>query len=100
MNDNSRILKRRKELNMTLEEVGKIVGVGKSTVRNWENGMIANMGRDKVVLLAKALRVDPDFILGFTPEVKTLLNTLVAVPIHNELHYFDLMNAKLMDHLK
>ncbi|EMF0149433.1 helix-turn-helix transcriptional regulator [Enterococcus hirae] len=36
------------EKNMTLEDVGKLVGVGKSTVRKWENGMIENMGRDKI----------------------------------------------------
>ena len=33
---------------MTLEQVGNIVGVGKSTVRKWENGDIKNMGRDKI----------------------------------------------------
>lgn len=34
---------RRLELGMTLEDVGDYVGVGKSTVRKWENGMIDNM---------------------------------------------------------
>lgn len=34
---------RRFELGMTLEDVGDYVGVGKSTVRKWENGMINNM---------------------------------------------------------
>ena len=29
---------RRKQLKMTLEEVAEIVGVGRSTVRKWENG--------------------------------------------------------------
>ena len=53
------IYERRKELNMTLEEVGKAVGVGKSTVRKWENGMIKNMGRDKIAALAKVLQLDP-----------------------------------------
>ena len=44
---------RRKELNLTLEDVGNYVGVGKSTVRKWENGDIANMKRDKIASLAK-----------------------------------------------
>lgn len=35
--------RRRLELGMTLEDVGYFVGVGKSTVRKWENGMIDNM---------------------------------------------------------
>ena len=50
---------RRLELGLTLEEVGDLVGVGKSTVRKWENGMIDNMKRDKIALLAKALRISP-----------------------------------------
>lgn len=53
------IYERRKELALTLEEVGKAVGVGKSTVRKWENGMIKNMGRDKLAALAKVLRLNP-----------------------------------------
>mgnify|MGYP001090339750 CR=1 FL=1 len=36
---------KRLEKKLTLEQVGEIVGVGKSTVRKWENGMIENMGR-------------------------------------------------------
>ena len=50
---------RRKELGLTLEAVGAAVGVGKSTVRKWENGMIKNMGRDKIAALAKILQMDP-----------------------------------------
>ena len=56
---------RRKELGLTLEEVGQAVGVGKSTVRRWENGMIKNMGRDKIAALAKILQMNPvDFVPG------------------------------------
>lgn len=56
---------RRKELGLTLEEVGQAVGVGKSTVRRWENGMIKNMGRDKIAALAKVLQMNPvDFVPG------------------------------------
>lgn len=53
----SKLYNRRKELGLTLEEVGDAVGVGKSTVRKWENGMIKNMGRDKIVRLAKVLQI-------------------------------------------
>lgn len=54
--------------NLTLEQVGNAVGVGKSTVRKWENGMIANMRRDKIVSLAKALNTTPAYLLGFSEE--------------------------------
>ncbi len=60
------IQQRRKELGLTLEEVGKIVGVGKSTVKKWESGYIKNMRRDKIILLARALQISPLDILDST----------------------------------
>ncbi len=54
---------RRKELGLTLEEVGKAVGVGKSTVLKWESGYISNMRRDKIALLAKVLQLEPTALL-------------------------------------
>ena len=50
---------------MTLEQVASIVGVGRSTVRKWETGMIANMKRDKISLLAKALGTTPAYLMGW-----------------------------------
>ena len=50
---------------LTLEQVATIVGVGKSTVRKWETGMIANMRRDKIAALAKALGVTPEYLMGW-----------------------------------
>lgn len=51
--------------NMTLEELGDRVGVGKSTVRKWEKGLIANMKRDKIAKLASALGVSPAYLMGW-----------------------------------
>ncbi len=65
MGINTKLKERRLELGLTLEEVGNIVGVGKSTVRKWETGAIENMKRDKISLLAKALQVSPAFIMGW-----------------------------------
>lgn len=58
----------RQEKGMTLEQVATIVGVGKSTVRKWETGMIANMRRDKIALLAKALDTTPAYLMGWNEE--------------------------------
>ena len=55
---------------MTLEQVADIVGVGKSTVRKWETGMIANMKRDKIALLAKALSTTPAYLMGWNEETE------------------------------
>lgn len=77
-----KLKKRRLELNLTLEEVGNIVGVAKSTVRKWETGAIENMKSDKISLLAKALQVSPAFIMGLEtvetpiPKEQQLINTI------------------------
>jgi len=77
---------RRLELGLTLEEVGDIVGVGKSTVRKWENGMIENMKRDKIALYAKALRVSPLFIMGMPDESsKVLPINVIKIPVLGEI---------------
>ena len=60
-----KILNRRQQLGLTLEEVGQAVGVGRSTVQRWEKGMIRNMGRDKIAALARVLQMDPvEFVPG------------------------------------
>ena len=55
---------KRLELGLTYEELGKLVGVGKSTVRKWETGMIDNMRRDNIVALSKALNLSPIVLMG------------------------------------
>lgn len=60
----------RKEKGLTLEQVANIVGVGKSTVRKWETGMIANMRRDKIAALARALGTTPVYLMGWEEEQK------------------------------
>jgi len=56
---------------MTLEELGEKVGVGKSTVRKWETGAIANMRRNKIASLADALNVSPSYLMGWENEYNT-----------------------------
>ena len=53
------IKERRLALGLTLEQVGDACGVGKSTVRKWENETIKNVGRSKLALLAKVLQLKP-----------------------------------------
>lgn len=57
---------RREELNVTLQDIADVVKVGKSTVRKWETGDIENMKRDKIMLLAKALKITPSEFMGWT----------------------------------
>ena len=65
-----RIKELRKAKGLTLEEVGNMVGVGKSTVRKWETGIIANMKRDKIAALARALDTTPAYLMGWEEEQK------------------------------
>lgn len=65
-----RIKKLRQEKGLTLEQVANVVGVGKSTVRKWETGMIANMRRDKIADLAKALGTTPAYLMGWPEETR------------------------------
>jgi transcriptional regulator with XRE-family HTH domain len=53
-------------LGLTYEEVGNFVGVGKSTVRKWETGMIENMRRDKIAKLAEVLQTTPGYLMGWS----------------------------------
>ena len=66
-----KIKARRLELGLTLEDVANVVGVGKSTVRKWETGMIRNMRRDKIASLASVLQMDP---VEFVPAINKRLS--------------------------
>lgn len=60
------ILKERRiELELTLEDVAKRVGVSPATVSRWESGDIANMRRDRIAALAEVLQISPAVIMGW-----------------------------------
>ncbi len=71
MNMGQKIKMLRENKGMTLEELGNKVGVGKSTVRKWETGIIANMKRDKIAKIANALDVSPSYLMGWDDNLKT-----------------------------
>lgn len=86
-----RIHQLRRDRGLTLEQVADLVGVGKSTVRKWETGLIANMRRDKIAALASALGTTPGYLMGWeedptpsqpqlTEGEETLLNLFRQVP--------------------
>lgn len=91
---------------MSLEQVGNIVGVGKSTVRKWETGTIANMKRDKIALLAKALGTTPAYLMGWEDDTtnppdnitegeKTLLELFRLVPVEKQQLVIDMIRVAL-----
>ncbi len=70
MNLGDRIKKRRSQLNMTLDDVGKSVGVTRATIQRYENGNIINIPSDKIELIAKALHTTPSYLMGWEKDKK------------------------------
>ena len=75
---NEKLRNRRKELGLTLDQVGDYVGVGKSTVRKWETGIIKDMKRSQIAKYAEILKISPMTILGIDEE-----SGLTEIPIEN-----------------
>ena len=50
-----RLLSRRKELHMTLEDISRKTGLPKSTIQRWESGAVKNMGQENLRKVAEAL---------------------------------------------
>lgn len=88
---------KRLEKNMTLEQVGNLIGVGKSTVRKWENGMIENMGRDKIILLSRALNISPLDILEMNTddEKEDIKDIYLRLNKDNQAIVYDFAKSKL-----
>lgn len=84
MNIGQKLKARRKELSLTMLEVAKRVGVSEATVSRWESGDIANMRRDKIALLAKALCVTPAFVMDLEEAEENVENTFLSSPTITE----------------
>lgn len=57
------IRNRRIEMGLTMKELADKIGVSEGTISRWESGDIANMRRDKISLLSKALNLSPSVIM-------------------------------------
>lgn len=102
MDYGNRIKQLRLQKGYTLEELGKIVGVGKSTVRKWETGAIANMRRDKIAKLAAALGTSVNEIIGVADQSSG--SPPAPAPVPDERHellirLFDALPSEVQDML-
>ena len=59
------IRKRRKELNMSVDELARKVGKDRSTIYRYENGDIGNMPLELVMPMVEALNMTPQELLSF-----------------------------------
>ena len=59
-----RIAQRRKELNLSLQDIANIAGISRSTLQRYESGAIKNIPLQRLEGLAVALKTTPEWILG------------------------------------
>lgn len=81
MNMGQKIYELRTQKGLTLEELGNMVGVGKSTVRKWENGIIANMKRDKILEVSRALDTSPAYLMGWDEDEHSNINNVYPIEL-------------------
>lgn len=87
----SHILKdRRKELNYTLLDIAKKVGVSEATVQRWESGNIKNLRYEKIIALANILEISPSHLMGWDDECETK-------ELHNDPSKIDSLMEQLND---
>lgn len=72
-----RIEMRRKQLNLTLDDVASEIGVAKSTIQRYEKGAIDKIKLPVVEAIARVLDVDPAWICCKTDEMR-IMNTSPA----------------------
>jgi repressor LexA len=59
------IRRKRKEKGLTLDDLGKQVGVSRQTIQRYESGVISNIPSDKIVKMAGALGCSPSDLMGW-----------------------------------
>lgn len=60
-----RIKHRRLELGYSFQDLANLTGMSKSTLQRYEAGAIKNIPLDKLKILASALKVEPEWIMGW-----------------------------------
>lgn len=60
-----RIKNRRKELDLTLEDVANKLKITRQTVQKYESGIVNNIPSDKIEALAVILKTTPAYLMGW-----------------------------------
>lgn len=75
-----RLRRRREELGMSYQDLGDKTGLNKSTLQRYESGFIKDMPLSKLQIIADALNVDPDYMLGWS-ELREGKRTSIEIPV-------------------
>lgn len=65
MSVGKRIKERRKQLGMSAEDLAELVGVSPATIYRYESGYIENVKSSKLTPIAKALRTNEAYLMGW-----------------------------------
>ena len=89
MTTGEKIRQRRKELGMTQEDLGNLIGVQKAAINKYETGIVVNLKRSTISALARALHVSPVYLISsdeppddhiVTPEARILAKGIDKLP--------------------
>lgn len=80
MSVGDRIKNKRKELNMSAEQLAEKIGVSPATIYRYENGGIRHMGTDKLAIIADALLVEPKVLMGWLDDSNVSENNTESEP--------------------
>lgn len=75
-----RLKELRCEKNLSLDEVGKYIGVGRATVSRYEHGTIRRIPPEKLQKLAELFDVLPAYLMGWTSNRNSTATKEVAIP--------------------
>ena len=70
MNIGEKIKTARLKKGLTLEQLGKAAGIGKTTILRYETGVITNIPSDRIERIAEALSVTPAYLMGWDEKPK------------------------------
>lgn len=93
-----RILQKRKELNLSQEELARRVGVDRTTVAKWESGS-NNLKQSVVKKLADALECSPVWLVGLdNPDImiefEATMNTMTTQQLNRIMAYATYLIAR------
>ena len=69
MSIGSRIKDRRKQLNLTQDELADRLKTTKQTIYKYEKGIVTNLPSDRIEQLANALETTPAYLMGWEEKV-------------------------------
>lgn len=65
MNIGQKIHQARKAKGMTMEELGKVIGVRRATISRYESGIITDIPPSGIAAISRALDVTPSYLMGW-----------------------------------